>query len=353
VLTVDDSAVARRLLAHIVSGHKDLELVGQGVNGQQAVAMAKELRPDVITMDIRMPIMDGYEATRQIMAENPTPIVLVSAHEPHEVQGSFKALEAGAVTVLAKPSGPGSPTYYAAAAELLTTLRAVAGLRLVTRRRASPKTSGRHATSTTPAHAGVDEQLFELVAIGASTGGPAALGRILHDLPPNLPVPVLIVQHIADGFDEGLVKWLDTVTPLRVVMGEDGMRPAPGEVVVAPNGVHMGVNRRQRLTLVQGEPIGSHRPAVSYLFETVAEAYGRRALGVILTGIGRDGTDGLAKLHAAGGRVIAQDETSCVVYGMPKAAFEAGVTDEVVPLEKIAHTITTTLTQGRRRSATN
>ena len=133
-------------------------------------------------------------------------------------------------------------------------------------------------------------------------------------------------------------------------MGEDGKRPAAGEVIIAPNGVHMGVNRRQRLTLVQGEPIGSHRPAVSYMFETIAEAYGRRALGVILTGIGRDGTDGLAKLHAAGGRVIAQDETSCVVYGMPKAAFEAGVTDEVVSLDKIAHTITSTLTQGRRRS---
>ena len=187
MLTVDDSTVARRLLAHIISGHKDLELVGQGVNGQQAVEMAATLRPDVITMDIRMPIMDGYEATRQIMAENPTPIVLVSAHEPHEVQGSFKALEAGAVTVLAKPSGPGSPTYYAAAAELLTTLRAVAGLRLVTRRRA---TTTPPPTTTPPAAA--DEQLFELVAIGASTGGPAALGRILHDLPPNLPVPMRI-----------------------------------------------------------------------------------------------------------------------------------------------------------------
>ena len=344
VLTIDDSVVAQRLLAHIVAGHSDLELVGQGINGKQAIEMASELSPDVITMDIRMPILDGYEATRRIMAETPTPIVLVSAHEPCQVQGSFKALEAGAVTVLAKPTGPGSPAYQAAADELVTTLRAVAGLQLVTRR---------HSTTATPApvrsaprpRAGAE--VIDLVAIGASTGGPAALGRILHDLPADLAVPILVVQHIADGFDEGLVKWLDTVTSLKVRMGKAGMRPAPGEVIVAPNGVHMGISRWQRITLVADEPIGSHRPAVSYMFQTVAEAYGRRALGVILTGIGRDGTDGLAKLHAAGGRVVAQDETSCVVYGMPKAAFEAGVTDEVVALDKVAGVITTTVAQGR------
>ncbi len=347
MLTVDDSAVARRLLAQIITGHDDLELVGQGVNGQQAVELAAELRPDVITMDIRMPLLDGYEATRRIMVETPTPIVLVSAHAPSEVQGSFKALEAGAVTVLAKPAGPGSPGHHTAAEDLVSTLRAVAGLRLVTRRRTPMTTPSPAPRARRPR---VDGQTVDLVAIGASTGGPAALGRILRDLPAALAVPIVIVQHIAEGFDKGLVKWLDAVTPLTVLMGEDGMRPAAGQVILAPNGVHMGVSRYRRITLVQGEPIGAHRPAVTYMFQTVAEAYGGRALGVILTGIGRDGTDGLAALHAAGGRVIAQDETSCVVYGMPKAAFQAGVTDEVVSLDKLAATIAAAVAQGRGAS---
>jgi two-component system, chemotaxis family, protein-glutamate methylesterase/glutaminase len=352
VLTIDDSVVARRVLSHIIAGFPDLELVGQGVNGQEAVDMAAELRPDVITMDIRMPVLDGYEATRRIMTETPTPIVLVSAHEPHEVQGSFKALEAGAVTVLPKPTGPGTPTYQSAATELVTTLRTVAGLRLVTRRkRPSETVPATSPTRSTPPGAPPQDHTIDLVAIGASTGGPAALGRILREIPSDFPVPILIVQHIADGFDEGLVRWLDTVTPMKVRMGEHDMRLAPGEVIVAPNGVHMGVSSRNRITLVAGEPIGAHRPAVSYMFETVARAFGRRALGAILTGIGRDGTDGLAELHAAGGRVIAQDEASCVVYGMPKAAFEAGVTDQVVPLDRVAGVITAAVAQGRRLTA--
>ena len=345
VLTVDDSEVARRLLAHIIAGQTDLELVGQGVNGRQAVEMAAELRPDVISMDIRMPLLDGYEATRRIMAETPTPIVLVSAHEPREVEGSFKALAAGAVTVLAKPTGPGGAGAQAAAAELVRTLRSVAGLQLVTRRWNPTATTPTPVRPTPQPRAAA--RVIDLVAIGASTGGPAALGRILHDIPPDFAVPILIVQHIADGFDHGLVKWLNTMTPLTVRLGEDGMRPSPGEVIIAPNGAHMGMSRRQRITLVTDEPIGSHRPAVSYMFTTVAEAYGRRTLGVILTGIGRDGTDGLADLHAAGGRVIAQDEGSCVVYGMPKAAFEAGVTDEVVSLGRIAAVITAAVATGR------
>lgn len=347
VVTVDDSVVARRLLRHIIAAHTDLELVGQGVSGDHAVALAAELRPDVITMDAQMPVLDGYEATRRIMSETPTPIVMVSAHAPQPPHGPFSALDAGAVAVLAKPGAPGSPGYATAAAELVNTLRAVAGLRLVTRR-PDETTATSTSTGRSVARHSHRRHTVDLVAIGASTGGPAALGRILRDLPEEFPVPILVVQHIADGFDDGLVKWLDTVTPLTVRLAEDGMRPAAGEVIVAPNGTHMGVTRRLRVALVDEPPIGAHRPAATYLFQTVADAYGPRALALILTGIGRDGADGLVRVQAAGGRVLAQDEASCIVYGMPKAAVEAGVADAVVPLDEIGATIAAAVHRGRR-----
>jgi len=284
-------------------------------------------------MDIRMPVMDGYEATRRIMAATPTPIVMVSAHEPKELERSFNALEAGAVTVMPKPVGPGSPEHVRQAAELARTLQAMAGLRLVTRRGRRPARPQPPATSpAAPAR-------VEVVAIGASTGGPAALGLILRALPADLPVPVVVVQHIAEGFDQGLANWLNSVSPLSVRLAGAGDRLRAGEVLIAPNGVHLGVTRGGRVELASGEPIGSHRPAITYLFRAVTGAYGNRALGVILTGIGRDGTDGLAELKAAGGRVIGQDEATSVVYGMPRAAAEAGLVDEVLPVGEIADAI--------------
>lgn len=338
VLIVDDSAVARRLLMRILNAHGGFAVVGEAANGSEGVRMTAELRPDVITMDIRMPVMDGYEATRRIMAESPTPIVMVSAHEQREVERSFNALEAGAVTVLPKPSGVTSPDHPRQAAELTRTLRAMAGLRLVTRRgrRLSPAPPPARAR-----HAGASDanRTVELVAIGASTGGPAALGRILRDLPADLGVPVLVVQHIADGFDAGLASWLDSVSPLTVRLARPNETVEEGNALIAPNGVHMGVRKDGRIELIDSDPIGAHRPAVTYLFRSVAESFGARAVGVILTGIGRDGTDGLVDLHSAGGHVIGQDESSCVVYGMPRAAAEAGVVDEVVAVADIAAAI--------------
>ena len=338
VLIVDDSAVARRLLMRVLNAHGGFTVVGEAVNGSEGVRMTGELRPDVVTMDIRMPVMDGYEATRRIMAECPTPIVMVSAHEQREVERSFNALEAGAVTVLAKPSGVTSPDHPRQAAELTRTLRAMAGLRLVTRRgrRLSPAPPA--AKSKAPVNAGA-RRTIEVVAIGASTGGPAALGRVLRDLPADLAAPVLIVQHIAEGFDTGLASWLDSVAPLSVKIARHNEVAKPGQVLIAPNGVHMGVRSGGRVELIDSDPIGSHRPAVTYLFRSVAKAYGARAVAVILTGIGRDGTDGLLDLHAAGGHVIGQDEASSVVYGMPRAAAEAGVVDEVVGVADVAGAI--------------
>jgi two-component system chemotaxis response regulator CheB len=330
VLVVDDSAVARRLLGGILSAHGGFEVVGEATNGEEAVALAARLYPDVVTMDIRMPVMDGYEATRQIMAATPTPIVMVSAHEAGEVERSFNALAAGAVTVMPKPVGPGAPEHGRQAAELTRTLQAMAGLRLVTRRHAAP------ARPAAPAPERRARARGEVVAIGASTGGPAALGQILRALPADFPAPILVVQHIAEGFDEGLANWLNTIAGLTVRLAGDGDPLRGGEVLIAPNGAHLGVTLGRRVELSGAPAIGAHRPAATHMFASVARAYGGRAVGVILTGIGRDGTDGLAALKAAGGRVIGQDEASSVVYGMPRAAAEAGLVDEVLPAADIA-----------------
>jgi two-component system chemotaxis response regulator CheB len=338
VLIVDDSAVARAVLARLIEDAPGMSLAGHARTGRDAVAQAARLRPDVITMDIRMPDMDGYEATRAIMAETPTPIIVVSAHEPDAVASSFRALDAGAVSVLTKPGLGSSSSVPSDGAALLDAIRAIAGLRQVTRRR--PRTTPSGPATVRPGPPTPDRAAAAaVVAIGASTGGPAALSTILRALPADFPVPILVVQHIAQGFDTGLVSWLDSISSLHVLMATEGHEPCPGQVVVAPNGRHLGVTGRRSLTLTDGEPIDSHRPAATYLFRSVAEVYGPEAVGVILTGIGRDGSAGLAMLHERGGLVIAQDERSSAVYGMPRAVVEGGHAHRVASIEQIAAAI--------------
>ncbi len=336
VLVVDDSATARRLLVQILSQEDGFHVVGEASDGAQAVQLVEQLRPDVVTMDIRMPVMDGYAATEAIMGRIATPIVMVSAHEPDDVNMSFRALEAGAVTVLAKPLGPGDPNHAAVVRELVATVRTMAGLKLVTRR-----TRGSEGSASTEPAATVRQTrpTIRIVAIGASTGGPMAMATILRSLPGPLPVPVVVVQHIADGFDAGLVTWLDSLTPLSVHLGREGDHAVAGEVVVAPSGAHLGVSPSGRLVMSADPPLSGHRPSATHLFRSVAAGYGDRALGVILTGIGSDGRDGLVELRAAGGRIVAQDEETSVVWGMPGVVARAGLADEVLPVDAIGDAI--------------
>ena len=372
VLVTEDSAVARTLLVSILESDPTLSVVGQAKNGKEAVEMAARLQPDVITMDVHMPVMDGLEATRQIMERTPKPIIFVSANDPKEVRSSFRALEAGALAVLSKPKGPTSPDFGAQAAELKNTVKAMSGMQVVTRRPRrdlgatpglAPGTSVGLGPATVPAPlvtpsapeapAGPqvsvsDQRRVDLLAIGSSTGGPAALAKVLGALPADLPVPVLVVQHITPGFDRGLAEWLDGVAPLRVVLARDGQPLRPGEVLIAPCDSHLGVSSSNRsAVLAQGGLVDGHRPSATHLFTSVARAYGRHTLGVILTGMGEDGATGLVDVQQAGGWVVAQDEASCVVYGMPAAAVARGVVNQQVPLDDMAATIMVALRRGR------
>jgi len=336
VLVVDDSPTVRELLVRIFRSDPEFQVVGVARDGQEAVALTGQLRPDVITMDIRMPRMDGFQATKRIMQQFPTPIVVVSASvESEELKIAFNAIRAGALTVVEKPTGPADEAFESIRSHLLTTVKLMVGVKVVRRWTTDVLRPPRPIRP----HRASEDIETALVAIAASTGGPGALYQVLRSLPADLPVPVVVVQHIAAGFGQGLVDWLAGSSRLRVETARAGAPLLAGHVLVAPDNVHLQVGADGR---VQLHPKADERelcPSADLLFASVAEAVGRKALGVIMTGMGRDGVEGLKQLKAAGGRVLAQDEKSCVVFGMPKEAIAAGIVDRVVPLEQIAAAI--------------
>lgn len=339
IVLVEDSPTVRRYLANLIDETPDMRVIGEAKNGDEAVEMVEMLRPDVISMDINMPEVDGLQATRLIMSRTPTPIVVVSSLLDVDVALSLKAIEAGALAVVSKPPDRRNPTFPESQKQLLTTLRAMARVKVVSRRQYRKNLN----QTTNSDHDIVKDSIRpELIVIGASTGGPSALIRLLRELPADLPVPIIIVQHIPNEFIGGLVKWLDSVTPLQVTLGQDDMFLEPGKIVIAPGTAHLTVkqkNGRLYTKLIAQNNQSRHIPSIDVLFESVAYAVGKKAIGIILTGMGDDGARGLLTIRKAGGYTIVQDEVSSTVFGMPRAAIELGGVQKVVPLENLTSQI--------------
>lgn len=331
-LIADDSETFRTLLREVLSAEPGFTVVAEARDGTEAVALASSHQPDLVVMDIRMPVMDGFEATRRIMRDAPTRVVIVTALGTDEVRASFDAVATGALTLLAKPPGPVSSEWESERARFVRTLRRMAEVKVVRRWLPEPP----RASPVPPALPRADETRARLVGIAASTGGPGALRTVLAMLPRDFPAPILIVQHMTDGFLEGFAQWLDGGSPLSIRVAAHGAALAAGNVYLAPTDRHLGIGTDGRIALSDEPPIGGFRPSGTHLFRSLAAAAGGASLGIVLTGMGRDGADGLSDLRRAGGRVIAQDAASSVVYGMPAAAHEAGVCDAVLPLTDIA-----------------
>lgn len=328
VLIAEDSLTAQALLGAILASDRDIQVVGKASNGLEAVEQTRNLRPDLVTMDIHMPLLDGLEATKEIMIAAPTPIVIVTGSSgARDLEGSMHALRAGALDVIAKPPGPESPTFDESARSLIATIKAMAQVKVVRHWRNEPRPVVTHVTRTTGK---------PIVAIVASTGGPAALHQLLKELPGDFHAPVLVVQHISPGFAPGLVSWLNGDSDLHVKLAEQDETLQPHTVYLAPDQQHLGVSAQGNVVLSDAPPVAGFRPSGTYLFESVARVYGAAAVALVLTGMGEDGVAGLRAIRKAGGRTIAQDEKSCVIFGMPGAAVAAGLADHVVPLNDIA-----------------
>lgn len=337
VLVADDSAFARRLITDAIARAPEFEIAGYATTGKEAVAMARTLHPDIITMDIQMPELDGYQATQQIMAEAPTAIVVLSTLTEKGTQVVIQALEAGAVDCLGKPHDPTDLRRWQE--ELVLRLKAAAMVKFGSRRRPSYERNVSRAEGKKRLEEKVLPEGHRLVAIGASTGGPRALQEILPRLPKDFPAPVVVVQHMPAGFTRTMAERLDSISNLRVKEAEDGEKLQPGKILIAPGDFHLRVNKREEVVLSQDPPIGVLRPAVDVTFLSVAEVYGPRSVGVILTGMGSDGTKGAAAIKQKGGIIIAEDESTCVVYGMPRSVVEQGYADAVLPLTDIPEAI--------------
>lgn len=336
VLVVEDSPTARALLVGILSSDPAIEIAGTAQTGEEAVEAVKRIRPDIVTMDVHMPRMNGFDATRRIMETHPTPIVIVSAADDKDTTKAFQAIEAGALAILQKPFGPNHPEHERHAADLIRTVKMMSEVKVVRRwPRLRPAETPPVATVYTEYQFRPAQTSIRLVAIGASTGGPPVLQTILAGLPKDFPVPVLIVQHIAAGFTHYFMEWLTQSSKLPIHLPTNGQRVLPGHVYVAPDGLQMAITADGRIQLVEAEAENGLRPSVSYLFRSVAKAYGAGGVGVLLTGMGRDGAWELKSMKEGGAVTIVQNRESSVVYGMPGEAERLGGASYILSPEEI------------------
>lgn len=319
ILVVDDSPLMRELLVYTLSSDSQFNVVGLAANGQEAVDLVLEKKPDVVAMDFKMPILDGYAATRKIMEIHPTPIVIVTGSVVStDYAYKFSLVEAGALAIIKKPRSLDHPKYREDADKMIQTLKMMSEVKVVRRIK---QTKVKPASKLPIPRSVLKGKKFSLVVIGASTGGPRVLQEILGSLT-KFSLPILIVQHIAQGFSQGLAEWLETTTNFPVRVASHGQKALPGHAYIAMEGYHIGMGKGLEIKLSAHELENGARPSVSYLFRTVANEYGSEAIGILLTGMGRDGAKELKLLKDKGALAIAQNEESSVVFGMPGEAIK-------------------------------
>jgi len=332
VLVVDDSLLVRELLANILNKTPGMTVVGTARDGAEGFEMTQKLKPNVVTMDIEMPNMDGYQAIELIMAYQPTPILVVTGANIRDGKDiTFKVLEIGALDLMEKPTHAWGDELKAKEIELVEKISLLSKVKVIRHVKGKVK-----AKKPKPAPSTHKEELIP-VAIASSTGGPNALKTILSDLTDGSHAGIVAVQHMSPGFLRGLTEWLDSNCSMRVKEAKRGDRITPDSVFVAPSGLHMVVEKEGIIRLTDDPPFRGHRPSGNVLLKSVAESFGPLAIGIILTGMGDDGALGIKAIKDHGGRTIAQDEETSVVFGMPKAAIDLGAVDTVLPLDKISN----------------
>lgn len=341
VLLVDDSPVALAVLERILESSPEIKVVGTATNGKKALELIPKVLPTVICTDLHMPVMDGLEFTKEVMARYPTPILVVSVSVLEGSANVFNVLEAGAIDVFQKPKGGLNSEAEVAAAELISKIRILSGVKVFRRH---PKSVSREAypvkreTESSKMRDEIRATRCEIriVVIGASTGGPQALQAILPQLPADFPLPVVCVQHISKGFLNGLVDWLAAQCRMKVRLAQSGEAPLPGVIYFPQEDCHLEIDGKGRFISLEGTMFYGHRPSVTVTMKSLAHYYGSAVVGVLLTGMGNDGAEGMKAVSDAGGLTIAQDEESSVVFGMPGQAVKLGAVRHVLPLEEIA-----------------
>lgn len=329
VLVVDDSAVTREVLSHLLNSDPDIRVIGQAATGAEAVEMTASLRPDLVTMDLLMPGMDGMEATRRIMARHPTPVLFLSSF--FDKDGTYSradAIAAGALDVVEKPAlVPDDWRWQNAAGKLVQKVKSLSKVPVVAHIHGARKLLAQEAAQADS----FSGPAADMVAIGASSGGPRVIEALLSGLPSTYALGIVVVQHMTDGFTTSMLRWLQERCALHVKVAEEGDAIVPRRVLFTPENAHLIVAIGGRVHLSDAEPVNGHRPSIDATFHSVAKVFGARSAGVILTGMGADGAQGLLAIRRAGGVTIAQDEASSPIYGMPRAAVELKAAQQVLP----------------------
>jgi two-component system chemotaxis response regulator CheB len=335
VLNVDDSTYVRLVLSRLLGAAEDIEVVGQAADGQEGLKLAAKLQPDVITLDIEMPQVDGLEFLRRLMPEQPTPVVMLSSLTQAGAEPTLEALSLGAVDFVGKPGSAGVPDLETVQRQLVRKIRAAAGATPRT-----PQTRPPQPTEHTPRPPRRVDASSPCILVASSTGGPRTLDAIFSSIPPDIPASFAVTQHIPAEFSRALSERLDGKCPLHIRQAEKGDALQPGTVLTAPGDYHMAIGAKGVVDLSTDEPVWGVRPAADVMMKTAAESLSRPLIALILTGMGQDGAEGCVAVSETGGIVLAEAEESCVVYGMPKAAHETGCCDKMLTLERIpAHLV--------------